>query len=320
MNQTQINQFDEAKSPSPSTSRITRADLDWWLNIAPTLDWAFAVTYADSAPHHYVVKDRTPELTPEDFVRAGRVIRTFGELGKFFKRTNLYLISPDGRYRWWGMDHDVADTGIINRADASHIYGPQNAPRTVNENGCGVDSSYDEFASYWDTTHAATDEERRDYSLLIRELIGNRPQRVLDIGCGTGLALDLGITTPERYVGVDPSRAMLNELVLKYPHTAGIHPVKFETVLQERFLCGTKYNAVLALGGSASYLTPEEIYGIPDHASGPIVLAHYATDLEPIANDLDASTRAASFSATQQLVEARGGRSINIGRFIVSIF
>ncbi len=35
---------------------ITRDDLNWWLELAPTLDWTFAKTYAKTAPHDYVVK------------------------------------------------------------------------------------------------------------------------------------------------------------------------------------------------------------------------------------------------------------------------
>jgi len=33
---------------------ITRAGLNWWLDLEPELDWQFATTYADSAPHEYV--------------------------------------------------------------------------------------------------------------------------------------------------------------------------------------------------------------------------------------------------------------------------
>ena len=37
---------------------ITREDLNWWLELAPTLDWTFATTYAKTAPHEYVVDGR----------------------------------------------------------------------------------------------------------------------------------------------------------------------------------------------------------------------------------------------------------------------
>lgn len=83
--------------------------------------------------------------------------------------------------------------------------------------------------------------------------MGDRNVRTLDIGCGTGPALDLGITDSVRYVGIDPSQAMLNELVRKYPLLAGVHPMTFGQALERRVLCGTRFDLVLALGGSASH-------------------------------------------------------------------
>lgn len=73
----------------------TPHDLEWWLTLAPTLEWTWAKTYADSAPHWYVVEGKTPGMTREDFIRAGRVIRTYGEPGRFYSMTNLYLFSGD---------------------------------------------------------------------------------------------------------------------------------------------------------------------------------------------------------------------------------
>lgn len=63
---------------------VGQADLRWWLDLAPTLTRIFARTYAETAPHSYVVNGRLPDLTMDDYVRAGRVIRTFGESGKFY--------------------------------------------------------------------------------------------------------------------------------------------------------------------------------------------------------------------------------------------
>ncbi len=106
----------------------TPADLDWWLDLAPTLSWTFARTYADTAPHWYVVKDRTPGLAHEDYVRAGRVIRTYGEPGKFWSYTNLYLYTEDRRLKFWCMWSNPAresDATLINLATTERTYGPQ---------------------------------------------------------------------------------------------------------------------------------------------------------------------------------------------------
>lgn len=103
-------------------------DLDWWLDLAPTLKWTFARTYAETAPHWYVVQDRTPGLTHQDFVRAGRVIRTYGEPGKFWAYTNLYLLTRDRRLKFWCMwstPPREADSILINLATTDRTYGPQ---------------------------------------------------------------------------------------------------------------------------------------------------------------------------------------------------
>ena len=45
--------------------RITQADLEWWLDLAARVEWTWAKTYADSAPHSYVVLGRTAGMTAE---------------------------------------------------------------------------------------------------------------------------------------------------------------------------------------------------------------------------------------------------------------
>lgn len=43
----------------------------WWLALTPTLEWIFAKTYAETAPHSYVVHEQSPGLTIDDYVRVG---------------------------------------------------------------------------------------------------------------------------------------------------------------------------------------------------------------------------------------------------------
>lgn len=102
--------------------------LAWWLALAPTLTWNWAKTYAESAPHWYVVLGRTEGLTEADFLRAGRVIRTFGEPGKFYSMTNLYLFTEDRRLKFWCMWGDPPadrDATLINLAKSEPRYGPR---------------------------------------------------------------------------------------------------------------------------------------------------------------------------------------------------
>ena len=61
---------------------ITESDLIWWTDKISTLDWVFAVTYAESAPHEYIC-DRTEGMSHNDFERASRIIHTFGRPRNF---------------------------------------------------------------------------------------------------------------------------------------------------------------------------------------------------------------------------------------------
>jgi hypothetical protein len=102
----------------------SRGDLDWWLDLAPTLSWTFARSMP-GVPHWYVVRGRTEGLRDADFERAVRVTRTFGEPGKFYARTNLYLFTRDRRLWFWTMGAPIEETTIINVATTDRVYGEQ---------------------------------------------------------------------------------------------------------------------------------------------------------------------------------------------------
>lgn len=67
---------------------------------------------------------------------------------------------------------------------------------------------------------------------------------MLDIGCGTGALLDLGILDPARYTGIDSSQGMLNGLVLKHPQVGRVIPARFEDVSADDL--ADSYNLVVA--------------------------------------------------------------------------
>lgn len=296
-------------------ARVTTEDLAWWLERIHELDWVFAVTYAESAPHEYVTADRSPEFTREDCVRAARVIRTFGEPAKFFNTTRTYLTDADG-WKYWDMaGDDVRISGIINRGRVEHVYGLQNAPRTKSE----TPTAYDSVATEWDRALGATEYERSRLRELVATLGTFTKRRVLDVGCGTGLALDLEITQSVRYVGIDPSQAMLNELVRKYPHPAMVHPMTFADAIRRRVLNATRFDLVVALGGSASYFDDSDLDAIVDHAAGPRLLSVYAEGHAPVVGDLDAARLSAARDRIAAYAAANGGTITRVGRFDVAI-
>lgn len=208
-------------------SRITKSDLDWWVTFAATREWTFAKTYAETAPHHYVVEGRTPCVTHEDMVRAARVIHTFGSPGKYYSLTKIYLVSPDGQFRWWTEDNYFTDTTLVNRATTQLLYGIQNAPSTET----GIESPYDEVATTWDVDHPISSAESVHVKQLLADARGKYPPHVLDLGCGTGRVLDLGLASTDRYAAVDSSQAMLNLLIRKHPKVAAVYPVDVRDAL-----------------------------------------------------------------------------------------
>lgn len=295
---------------------ITNDDLRWWLDLEPELDWQFATTYAATAPHEYVVAGRTQGIDADDLMRAAHVIRTFGEPMKFFDSTRIYLVTPRGWKHWDMRGPRLGDEPptLINRGRVEHVYGVQNAPHTASD----AASAYDGLATTWHRDHAMSDDERDGVTGAIREAFGDRLWRTLDIGCGTGWSLDAGLVEPGRYVGVDPSTGMLNALVLAHPHVAGVHPMSFAEAERRRVLGGTRFDSVLALGGSASYLSADEVDAALARAKRGAVLVAYAEGVAPDPSDLTERQLAEARSRLRALANAPGGSVREVGRFEVA--
>lgn len=230
--------------------RTSPDDLAWWLTLAPTLQWTFAKTYADTAPHEYIVAGRTAGISRADFRRAAHVIHTWGEPGRFWRSTNIYLAHAGTPHRYWTMDADLDDTDLINRAVNDRVYGLQDAPRTYSAGW----TEYDAIGTRYDVQTPPEPYFAAALVETVRDAFGSRPPRTLDIGCGTGRALDLGLTTADRYTGIDPSQAMLNALVMKHWRVRRLLPARFEDVPLS--LLASDYDLVMAIDTG---LPPEQI-------------------------------------------------------------
>lgn len=301
---------------------VTRADLEWWRGLAPTLPWKFASTLAEH-PHSYVVRGRA--LGAEDFTRAVRVIRTFGEPGKFYDQTYIYLTSDDTK--WWTMGYSVEETTVINQAEASQTYGEQNAPRTAAE----AFTVYDEIATVYDQRYVGPQCQAEDVMVrsLLLSLIGQRdlPPLTLDLGCGTGLLLDLGVVPVTHYSGVDPSQGMLNELVRKH---GKVRAGQLFSMTAERWLelsapeaVRGRYDLVVSLFGSPSYMEPATILALPEllRPGGHLVLMHlepgYLPDYQH--GRLTSEELAPSRDAAAGLLIRYPGYQLHLNHFIVTV-
>mgnify|MGYP000140967263 FL=1 len=77
---------------------------------------------------------------------------------------------------------------------------------------------YDAIAAQYDSLHKDPKSLQEDLAIagFLREYVAPGC-KVLDLGCGTGLLLELLALQPEDYLGIDPSEKMLEELQRKFP-------------------------------------------------------------------------------------------------------
>ena len=132
---------------------------------------------------------------------------------------------------------------------------------------------YDAIAPVYDSLFA--DAESRLENLAVMDLLGDVSKRsVLDVGSGTGLLLDY--QPIDRYTGIDPSRAMIGQLHRKHPG-ANVRRTPL------RSFVGGAYDVVVALFGTASYLSDQEIARIPTllNGDGRYFLMFYAPGYFP---------------------------------------
>ena len=77
--------------------------------------WTFAKTYADRAPHEYIVRHKH-EGTDEEFMAAAEYIINNGITMYFWNHPNKYIFL-DGRQYWVMRDSEDDPSTIINRCN-----------------------------------------------------------------------------------------------------------------------------------------------------------------------------------------------------------
>jgi SAM-dependent methyltransferase len=116
-----------------------------------------------------------------------------------------------------------------------------------------VQAIYDEFAKTYDDHYASAEFQEEDQELF-KILSPWVRGKVLDLGCGTGLTLTHNNITKEDYLGVDPSRGMLNKLEAKFPGFRTLNST-FEQWIETD--TDSKFDSILALFGAPSYFAKE---------------------------------------------------------------
>ncbi len=226
------------------TLRTLPPELVASLESAPYL---YASTMA-GIPHYYTLRKKWKD--DGEFLRTVKAIRTYGVVRRFYSNEQQYL-DVNG-FQYWTMDAKVGETTLINRQYCWHgAYWSR------------YDAAAQSYDSPWGGEWALQKEREEHYELA-------QPKgRVLDIGCGTGLFVDYRYRNIdlEQYVGIDPSFGMLAKFRLKHPDYAE-HATLLRTSLED-YETTLRFDTIVALFGSASYVTGTDIVAKTRHLLAP---------------------------------------------------
>jgi SAM-dependent methyltransferase len=191
-----------------------------------------------------------------------------GELRVWGKKKTVRRYFDHGEWRYWPMTTDPDESILLNRAK---IAGDKSSPM----------HSYDEVAAQYDQIWSGPQALAEDKEIM--SMLAYNGNSVLDIGCGTGLFLDHH-PDAQSYFGCDPSMAMLNRLTAKHPD-AIVYPLTFEECLPA--LNGTKYDYVISLFGSPSYINPRSLAKIDSilKPDGRLFLMFCSPAYSPVTHD-----------------------------------
>ena len=181
---------------------------------------------------------------------------------------------------------------------------------------------YDHLAKGYDARYlnevAAAENARM--AELILELSGASPH-LLDVGAGTGLALELGLTEPAYYTGVEPSAGMSIEFLKKFAGIENFHVSTFET-FQDLLDPTLKYDLVISLFGSPSYIRPPYLRSLVERAPKAVMMHYipgYLPDYEfgdPVLHSLTEK----SGQEAARLCKEFAGESFILNNFQVTVF
>lgn len=214
-------------------------------------EWIYAKTMPQ-CPHWYTLRKKWS--APAPFEPLVQFIRDHGYREKF-GRTWFTRLDVNN-FKYWTMGAPLPATILINRAEIDRPE-PYDAIAPI----------YDRL---WDTPEAEAENRAVIESLAYTE------GSILDIGCGSGLLLDL--IQPRRYLGIDPSTAMLDLLKWKHPLAETVHSTF------EAFYPGARrFDLIVGLFAAPSYIEPSALARIPTllKPGGRYFLMFYREGYEP---------------------------------------
>jgi SAM-dependent methyltransferase len=174
---------------------------------------------------------------------------------------------------------------------------------------------YDQLAEIYDERYSNEHcrEENEQVAAWVREISADPV--LLDVGCGTGLALELELASLEKYRGIDPSAGMLQRFQAKFPGVDVVN-LGFEEAFDKDML--GEASVVISLFGSPSYIYPAFQKFLVAAAPHGLVMHYrpgYQPDYEP-----EIPTAQASFDSAGKAILDRGGRLFDYNNFRVGVW
>ena len=138
------------------------------------------------------------------------------------------------------------------------------------------ESQYDKIAEVYDSlfNDQYSQEENAEVGAMLRPLVGT----TLDIGCGTGLLTEIVKTNPETYMGIDPSKKMVNEFRKKH---VGYGRCLVSAPFDGQIVDCNDFDNVVSLFGSASYLSREALLKLATSRSAKFLM-FYKPEYKPV--------------------------------------
>lgn len=222
--------------------------------------WKFAKTYAHKAPHWYTLRDKWGDDPQFD-----EVVIALRERGKteYFWRKPFTVWEYEG-WKYWTMGAPIDETILINKS-FSH-------------------TQYNDVADYYDMVfhdEESISENKQVWNMLFEYVDG---KCVYDIGCGTGLLLDMANDDDYEltgYCGIDPSRRMI-EIAREKHEGRRFNIDRFETY--QTMIHKQKPSIVVSLFGSMNYVIPQYLTRVSQYADSHFLM-FYKNDYEPVTYD-----------------------------------
>ena len=230
----------------------TEADL---VEILESQSFQFAKSMP-KIPHWYTLRDNWNN--DAKFDNAVSKLREFG-YNKVWGKTTYRYFDANG-YHYWTMGARVSETILINRAHKKYT------------------SNYNQIANKYDDLYK-TDKHIAENIYVQKQLYSfvKEDKTILDIGCGTGLALDL-FKAGENFTGIDLSHKMLQ--VLKDNHKDCLGEILCSSF--EDYFTTKKHDGVISLFGSPSYIrrdAKQKLIDMCEHSN--VYLMFYKNGYKP---------------------------------------